>query len=59
MAIPLGVFQKRIEFLISNRLYTANNRELGRCTRNEHDTSRLLLYFDLYTNRLSGFVSVF
>ena len=33
---------------MSNILFTANTRELGRCIRNERDICRLLLYFNSY-----------
>ena len=39
-------------YKVLNTLFTANTCELGRCTRNESDASRLLLFFNLYKTSL-------
>ena len=45
--VGLPLLWKSIKFWILNILFTANTCELGKCTRDEHRTSRLLLYFNL------------
>ena len=55
---PPHTFLERYKIL--NTLFTVNTRELEWCTRNEHDTSRLVLYFNLYrTLPCAFFVSKF
>ena len=50
---PLVVPPTSLErYKILNILFIGNTCELGRCTNNEHDTSRLLLYFNLYKTSL-------
>ena len=50
LSLASPTFLERYKIL--NFEFTANICELGRCTRNEHDISKLLLYFNLYKTSL-------